>query len=78
MEDDTLTNLIALLADYTGIATDDITFTDTLADLGIDSLDFTQLILEIEEHFEIEIPEETASRCLTVADLHQAIIFNRF
>ena len=71
--DPTLTNLIALIADYAVVDGDLIGFMDTLDSLGIDSLDHIQLILEVEEHFEIEIPENVAGRCLTVADLHHAI-----
>lgn len=73
MDDPTLQNLLALLADYAVVDQDSIGFTDSLADLGIDSIDHVQLILEIEEHFQIEIPEDIAIRCLTVADLHTAI-----
>ncbi len=69
--DPTLENLTDLLADYTGI--EGIGFTDTLASLGLDSIDLIQITLEIEEHFKIELPERESHCGLTVADLHDAI-----
>lgn len=36
------------------------------ADLGADSLDTVELIMALEEHFEIEIPDEEAQNILTV------------
>lgn len=71
--DPTLENLIALLAAYACVREDSISFTDTLADIGLDSLDHVQLIQEIEEQFEIELPAETAAELTTVARLHDAI-----
>lgn len=35
---------------------------DTLLDLGADSLDFVELVLEFEEEFQIEIRDEDAER----------------
>lgn len=71
--DTTLANLISLLADYACVPPESINFTDPLADIGLDSLDHAQLILEIEEHFDIELPAETAADLTTVAALHDAI-----
>ena len=73
MDSPTLTNLIALLADYACVPPETSQFTDTLADIGLDSLDHVQLIQEIEEQFEIEIPAEDAAHLTTVAALHDAI-----
>jgi acyl carrier protein len=39
-----------------------------MRDLGADSLDVTELIMAIEESFEIEISDEDATRMCTVAD----------
>ncbi len=43
--------------------TPETTFTD---DLGADSLDVYQIIMGIEEEFDIEIPAETAEQIATV------------
>ena len=41
------------------------TFTE---DLGADSLDLYQIILGVEDAFDIEIPQEAAEKIVTVAD----------
>ena len=74
MDSPTLTKLIALLADYACVPPESINFTDALADIGLDSLDHVQLIQEIEEQFEIEIPAEDAAHLTTVAAIHDAIL----
>lgn len=45
--------------------TPDASFID---DLGADSLDMVELIMAIEEEFEIEVPEEEAENIVTVSD----------
>ena len=47
--------------------TPDASFVD---DLGADSLDTVELVMALEEEFEIEIPDEDAEKITTV---HQAI-----
>ena len=37
-------------------------------DLGADSLDLVELIMSMEEEFDIEIPDEEAEKLLTVKD----------
>lgn len=39
------------------------------ADLGFDSLDEIQLVMEMEEEFGIQIPDDDALACKTVADV---------
>ena len=48
----------------------DLTFKD---DLGADSLDVFQIIMGIEEEFDIEIPNEAAESIVTVADAVEQI-----
>ena len=50
--------------------TDDTTFID---DLGADSLDIFQIIMGIEEEFDIEIPTEEAEKISTVGDAVEQI-----
>ncbi len=45
--------------------TDDASFVDTL---GADSLDTVEMIMEIEDEFGIEIPDEDAEKLLTVGE----------
>jgi acyl carrier protein len=37
-------------------------------DLGADSLDIVELVMAMEEHFDIEIPDEDAEKLRTVQD----------
>ena len=46
------------------------TFVD---DLGADSLDVFQIIMGIEEEFDIEIPNEKAEKIVSVGDAAEAI-----
>jgi len=40
-----------------------------IEDLGADSLDIVELIMRLEEEFEIEIPDEDAEKIRTVQDV---------
>ena len=50
--------------------TADTTFVD---DLGADSLDVFQIIMGLEEEFDIEIPNEEAEKIVTVGDAVEQI-----
>lgn len=70
----TLENLLSLLADIAVVEPSSINFADTLSDIGLDSLDCVQFANEIDEHFEVELPETAQPEpTTTVADLHDAI-----
>ena len=63
-----------IIMDVMNVDADEImeetTFVD---DLGAESLDIFQIIMGIEEEFDIEIPEEEASKIVTVGDAADAI-----
>ena len=42
-------------------------------DLGADSLDIVELIMALEEEFDIEIPDEDAEKVVTVTDVVEYI-----
>ena len=42
--------------------------TSIIDDLGADSLDVVELIMAIEEAFDVEIPDEVAEEIVTVSD----------
>ena len=42
-------------------------------DLGADSLDTVELVMALEEHFDIQIPDEDAEKIATVGDAVQYI-----
>jgi acyl carrier protein len=59
----------SIIVDQLGISEDDVqpeaSFID---DLGADSLDIVELVMAMEEYFEIEIPDEEAENIKTVGD----------
>jgi acyl carrier protein len=43
-------------------------------DLGADSLELVELLMALEDEFDIEVPEEVAESILTIADVERYII----
>jgi len=63
-----------IIADVLNVPKADITPETTFVDdLGADSLDIFQIIMGIEEEFDIEIPAETAEQVSTVEDAVEMI-----
>ena len=66
--------LQAIIADVLNGPKDDITPETTFVDdLGADSLDIFQIIMGIEEEFDIEIDNEEAEKITTVQDAVEQI-----
>ena len=66
--------LSKLISEQFGVEADTITMETTFADdLGADSLDIFQIIMGIEEEFDIEIPQEAAEHIVTVGDAVEQI-----
>ena len=58
-----------IIADQLGIPEEEILNESSFVEeLGADSLDIVELIMAMEEEFEIEIPDEDAEKLLTVQD----------
>ena len=71
MEFDVLKKVIA---DVLSVDEAEITMETTfIDDLGADSLDVFQIIMGVEEEFDIEIPQEEAEKITTVGDAAEAI-----
>lgn len=66
-----LEKLREILAEQFGVEAESITEKTTFVeDLGADSLDLVELMMSIEEEFEVgEIPEDVAARIKTVGDV---------
>ena len=57
-----------IIAEQLGVEEDDVVSeAKFVEDLGADSLDTVELVMALEEEFEIEIPDEDAEKILTVA-----------
>ena len=58
-----------LIVDQLGVSAEQVTpEASFIDDLGADSLDTVELIMALEEEFEIEIPDEEAEKIVTVGD----------
>lgn len=65
-----LEKISQIIADQIGIERSEISMSsDFKEDLGIDSLDIFEIIMELEEQFDIEIPTEDLEDMKKVADL---------
>ena len=59
--------VIEIVSEQMGVAKDQITKeTSFVNDLGADSLDTVELVMEFEEEFDITIPDEEAEKIQTV------------
>lgn len=64
-----------LLAHLPYAESDELTETDDLAALGLDSMGVVQLLTDIEESYQVELPDELLSEetFMTVGSLWQAV-----
>lgn len=59
----------AIIVDKLGVSESEVTETATFAqDLGADSLDTVELIMEFEKEFDIQIPDDKSETIQTVGD----------
>ena len=66
--------LAKIIAEVLNVDANEITLDTTFVDeLGADSLDVFQIIMGIEEEFDIEIPNEEAEKIVSVGDAVEAI-----
>ena len=60
----------AILAEQLDVAEDEITMESNIGeDLGADSLDVVDLVMTIEDEFEIEVPDDQIENIKTVGDV---------
>ena len=63
-----------IIAEVLNVDEEEITMETTFVDdLGADSLDVFQIIMGLEEEFDIEIPNEQAEKIVTVGDAVEQI-----
>jgi len=61
---------IAVIAEAAGKSARDLALDDDLVEgVGLDSLDIVEMTMQIEEAFDIQIPDEAAEKWKTVADV---------
>lgn len=58
-----------IIVDQLGVEEEDVVLEASfIDDLGADSLDIVELIMALEEEFDLEIPDNEAEKIATVAD----------
>ena len=63
------TKVKAIIVDKLGVDEAEVTLTASFTDdLGADSLDTVELIMEFEKEFDIQIPDDKAEKIATVGD----------
>ena len=66
-----------IIVDQLGVDADEVVAEASfIDDLGADSLDIVELIMALEEEFDIEIPDEDAEKITTVMDAVEYIKAN--
>ena len=59
----------SIIAEQLGVGEDEIKIESAfIEDLGADSLDIVELVMELEEEFEITIPDDQAEKIKTVGE----------
>lgn len=66
--------VVEIVAEQLGVSKDQITpETSFVNDLGADSLDTVELVMEFEEEFDINIPDDAAEKIQTVGEAFEYI-----
>lgn len=69
-QEEILKKVISIVMDKLGVNEDQVTLESKLnEDLGADSLDKVELIMEIEKEFDIAVNDEDAENVTTVSDI---------
>jgi len=66
-----------LVADQLGVDVAEVTRdASILDDLGADSLDVVELVMSLEDEFDIEVPDEEVEAMRTIGDIQKYVIAN--
>ncbi len=75
MSDSLEQKIRALVAEQLGVELAEIKpDANILDDLGADSLDVVEMVMALEEHFDIEVPDEDVEELRTVADVERYVV----
>lgn len=74
MSNDIEKRVKAIIRDQLGVGEEEVTpNAEFIGNLGADSLDIVELIMALEEEFDLEIPDEEAEKIRTVDDVIQYV-----
>ncbi len=64
-----------IVAESSSISVDQVHETsDLLNDLACDSLEIVEIVMEVEEHFDISVPDDLEQEIRTVADITDGVL----
>lgn len=66
-----------IIVNQLGIDEEEVTPESDIDDLGADSLDFVEIVMAVEEEFDIELTDDEADKIDTVGDLVECIKANQ-
>ena len=66
--EDVFTAIAEVVSDRTDTAREEVKEESTFRDLGVDSLDTVEMIMDFENAFDIKIPDEEAEKITTVGE----------
>lgn len=61
--------LKAIIVDKLSVDSDEVSMDSTFEDLGADSLDIVEIVMALEEEFDIEISDDEAEQAKSVGDV---------
>jgi acyl carrier protein len=74
MGDSLETKIRTIVAEQLGVTLDEISpDANILDDLGADSLDVVEMVMSLEEAFDIEVPDEEVEEMRTIADIERYV-----
>jgi acyl carrier protein len=74
MGDSLETKIRTIVAEQLGVTVDEISpDANILDDLGADSLDVVEMVMSLEEAFDIEVPDEEVEEMRTIADIERYV-----
>ena len=74
MSNDLSDRIQTIVADQLGVEIGEVTKdASILDDLGADSLDVVELVMTLEEAFNIEVPDEAVEEMRTIGDVHRFV-----
>ena len=65
--------MITIVAKQLGKSSSEVTTNHTYRDLGVDELDRVEIVMELEEEFEVNLPLEEAEAVQSIATLVQLV-----
>ncbi len=74
LSDQDITTIQTILSEQLNLAQTEIhPESGIIADLGADSLDVAEIMMKLEEQFNLTIPDENLDQIITVEDLYQIV-----